>query len=61
VVVVRRGKRIECAVDGKRFLFFEDDAQTYGPSHGAGYFGLRQMGHSRAIAYDNLVIRKLKE
>ncbi|HUW85176.1 MAG TPA: DUF1961 family protein [Phycisphaerae bacterium] len=61
VVVVRRGERIECAVNGQRFLFFEDDGETYGPAHGAGYFGLRQMGHSRAIAYDNLVIRKLKE
>jgi len=61
VVVVRRGRRIECAVDGKRFLAFEDDGKTYGRMHGAGYFGLRQMGHSRMVAYDNLVIRKLKE
>ncbi|KPK81083.1 MAG: hypothetical protein AMJ81_10915 [Phycisphaerae bacterium SM23_33] len=61
VVVVRRGRRIECAVDDNRFLAFEDDGKTYGPAHGAGYFGLRQMGHSRAVAYDNLIIRKLKK
>lgn len=61
VVVVRRGRRIECAVDKKRFLVFDDDGKSYGPAHGAGYFGLRQMGHSRVVAYDNLVIRKLKE
>lgn len=61
VVVVRRGGRIECAVDNKRFLAFDDDGKTYGPAHGAGYFGLRQMGHSKMVAYDNLVIRKLKK
>ena len=61
VVVVRRGSRIECAVDGKRFLVFADDGKTYGSAHGAGYLGLRQMGHSKMIAYDNLVVRKLRK
>jgi hypothetical protein len=60
VVVVRRGNRIECAVDKKRFLVFEDDGRKYGPAHGAGYFGLRQMGHSKRVAYDNLVIRAIQ-
>ncbi len=61
VTVCRRGNRIDCAVDGRRFLQFEDDGRTYGPVHGGGYFGLRQMGHSRLVYYDNLVIRKIKD
>jgi len=61
VVLVRRGGRMECAIDGKRFLLFEDDGKTYGPIHGGGYFGLRQMFHSRRVAYDNLVIREVRE
>jgi hypothetical protein len=60
VVVVRRGPTIECAVDGKRFLRFVDDGKTYGPAHGSGYFGLRQMAHSKMVAYGNLVIREVK-
>jgi len=61
VCVVRRGSRIDVAVNKQRFLSFTDDAKTYGPVHGAGYLGLRQMGNSRKVAYDNLVIRALKK
>jgi hypothetical protein len=60
-VLVRRGNRIEAAVDGKRFLQFVDDGVAYGPVFGGGYLGLRQQFNSGTIAYDNLVIRALKE
>jgi hypothetical protein len=60
VALIRRGARIDLAVDGRRFLTFTDDPKLRGPVHGAGYFGLRQMKRSKQIAYDNLVIRRVK-
>ncbi len=61
VVLLRRGPRIEVAVDKKRFMLFEDDGKAYGPAYEGGYLGLRQMFTSGTIAYDNLVIRKLRK
>lgn len=61
VAVIRRGPRIECVAEGQRFLIFEDDGETYGPVHGNGYFGLRQMGQSKHVRYDNLTIHTIAE
>jgi len=61
VAVARRGNRIDVSVDKKRLLTFTDDGVTWGPAHGGGYLGLRQMKRSKLIRYDNLVIYALKE
>ena len=61
VVLVRRGPRIELAVNKKRFMLFEDDSKSYGPAHGGGYMGLLQQFNTRMASYDNLVIRELKK
>jgi len=61
VAVARRGNRIDVSVDKKRLLTFIDDGTTWGPAHGGGYLGLRQMKRSKLIWYDNLVIRELKQ
>lgn len=61
VAVIRRGARIDMTVNKQRFLTFIDDPKVRGPIHGGGYLGLRQMKRSKIIAYDNLVIRKLRK
>ncbi|MFO7900380.1 MAG: DUF1961 family protein, partial [Planctomycetota bacterium] len=61
VAVARRGPRIDVSVDGQRLITLNDDPDVWGPMHGAGYLGLRQMKRSEMIRYDNLVIYKLKD
>ena len=61
VTVVRRNNRIDVSVNKQRLITFTDDPKLWGPVHGGGYLGLRQMQRSKQIAYDNLVIYKLKE
>ena len=62
VVVVRRGSRIDMAVDRKRFLTFEDDGKRFGPVHkGGGYFGWLHQFNTKKATIDNVVIRKLKD
>ena len=61
VAVARRGRQIDVSVDKQRLITFIDDGKTWGPAHGSGYFGLRQMKRSQLIRYDNLVIRELKK
>ena len=61
VAVARRGSRIDVSVDKQRLITFIDDGKTWGPAHGSGYLGLRQMKRSKLIRYDNLVIRELKQ
>jgi uncharacterized protein DUF1961 len=60
VAVVRRGNRIDLTVNNQRFLTFVDNPAIWGPAHGGGYLGLRQMKRSQMISYDNLVVRKLR-
>jgi hypothetical protein len=60
VAVARRGPRIDVSIDGRRLITLNDKADIWGPMHGAGYLGLRQMKRSKMVRYDNLVIRELK-
>lgn len=41
--LIKDGAHIQCQVDGRVFIDWTDDGKRYGPVHGGGRIGLRQM------------------
>jgi len=56
--LVRDAEHIQLLMDGKVIIDFIDDGQTYGPVHGGGKIGLRQMQWTDA-RYRNFRVREL--
>lgn len=59
VTLLKEGSRIRLAVDDQLCIDWTDDGSHYGPTLGAGWFGLRQMQWTVA-RYRNLSIHALK-
>lgn len=60
IQIVKAGSFIEFSIDGLPIFQYEDDGVTYGPVHGAGKIGFRQM--SPLIAeYSDLEIYEVRE
>lgn len=53
--MLKQGARMRFFVDGRLVIDADDDPALFGPSHGAGKLGLRQMAPTEA-SYDNLVV-----
>jgi len=58
VAVLRQGRTVQLAVDGRRVIRFHDDGARYGDPHPGGKIGLRQMQWMRA-RYRNLRVHRL--
>jgi hypothetical protein len=57
--LIKDGPHIQLLVDGKVIIDFTDDGQRYGPVHGGGKIGLRQMQWTEAL-YRNFRVRELR-
>jgi len=59
VRVLKVGKRIQVETRGRIALDYTDDGRTYGPVLKDGCIGLRQMEHSRQVAYTHFKVWKV--
>ena len=57
VRLLKVGPKIRLETNGRLSLAFDDDGKTYGPVWDRpGWIGLRQMGHSRHVAYTDFKV-----
>jgi len=61
VILVKCNNHIQLAVDGWISLDYKDDGKLYGPAHGSGKIGFRQMAHTKAAWYSNFEVFNILE
>jgi hypothetical protein len=60
VRLLKVGNRIRLETRGQLALAFDDDGKTYGPVHGPGRIGLRQMAHTHKASYTGFNVWKVE-
>ena len=59
VRLLKAGNKIRLETRGRLALVFDDDGATYGSVWKDGWIGLRQMGHTRRVAYTHFKVWKV--